>query len=80
MRAAIGSGPTAVQGRTERTQPLAPYVALLALLPLLLIVLRPLPRGLASALTLLGGELLTWVARVARYARARERGEVAPVT
>jgi hypothetical protein len=34
---ALGSGPTVVTGRTERTQTLAPYVALLALIPLLLL-------------------------------------------
>src|SRR6185437_9574094 len=37
VRAAIGHGPTVREGRTERTQTLAPYVALLALAPLVLL-------------------------------------------
>ena len=53
VRAAVGSGPTIVQGRTERTQTLAPYVALLALVPLLLVLPR-VGRGLGSALRELG--------------------------
>jgi len=36
LRSAVGSGPTERIGRTQRTQPLAPYVALLALIPLAL--------------------------------------------
>ena len=55
VRAAVGSGPTIVQGRTERTQTLAPYVALLALLPLLLVLPR-IGRGLGSALRRLAAE------------------------
>jgi hypothetical protein len=38
-RAALGSGPTVVSGRSERTRTLAPYVALLALVPLLALAL-----------------------------------------
>ena len=51
VREAAGSGPTRVQGRTERTRTLAPYVALLALLPLLLVLPR-VRSGLGSALRL----------------------------
>src|SRR5439155_627533 len=36
--AALGSGPTQVQGRTQKTTTLAPYVALLALLPLVVVL------------------------------------------
>jgi hypothetical protein len=42
-RAAVGSGPTVRVGRTERTQTLAPWLALCALLPLILVVRRPHP-------------------------------------
>lgn len=55
-QAALGSGPTKIQGRTERTQTLAPYVALLALLPLLLILRRSVRGGLGSALRRLAAE------------------------
>jgi hypothetical protein len=55
IQAAVGSGPTIVQGRTERTRTLAPYVALLALLPLLLVLPR-VSRGLVSALRRLAAE------------------------
>ena len=37
VRAALGNGPTTVAGRVERTRTLAPYVALLALVPLALL-------------------------------------------
>jgi hypothetical protein len=39
-QAAIGRGPTVVQGRSERTKTLAPYVALAALVPLALVLAR----------------------------------------
>lgn len=43
-RAALGSGPTVSAGKSERTRTLAPFVALAALLPLLLVVGRRPPR------------------------------------
>jgi hypothetical protein len=48
VRAALGSGPTVDVGSVERTVTLAPYVALLALVPLalLFIPLRRRPQGL----------------------------------
>jgi hypothetical protein len=48
VRAALGSGPTVAVGSVERTVTLAPYVALLALVPLafLFIPLRLRPQGL----------------------------------
>ena len=51
--AALGSGPTEVTGRTERTHTIAPYVALLALVPLLLLARRDFWRrsGLTVATT-----------------------------
>ncbi len=80
MKADLGtSGPTILQGRSEQTQTLAPYVALAALAPLLLIVLRPVPRGLFSALLLLGRELFGRGLRLVRQARSRARNEIAPV-
>lgn len=42
--AAVGSGRTVRVGETERTRTLAPYVALAALLPLLLVLVRRRPR------------------------------------
>ena len=46
MKADLGTtGPTILQGSAERTRTLAPYVALAALLPLLLIALRPFRAG-----------------------------------
>ena len=45
LRAALGTGPTRPVGRTQRTHPLAPYVALLALLPLLLVFRRKIRRA-----------------------------------
>jgi hypothetical protein len=81
MKADLGTtGPTVLEGNVERTQTLAPYFALAALLPLLLIVLRPVPRGLPSALVLFLRELLGQTVRLARVARSRVRGEIAPVT
>ena len=65
MKADIGTtGPTILQGRVERTRSLAPYVALAALLPLLLIILRPVPRGLATALLVFSRESLTQALRL----------------
>jgi hypothetical protein len=49
-QAALGNGPTRVLGRTERTRTLAPYVALLALLPLLYLLRGTVRRGLGSSL------------------------------
>jgi hypothetical protein len=43
----LGSGPTKTVGHTRTTHPLAPYLALLALVPLALIFLRNL--GIRSA-------------------------------
>jgi hypothetical protein len=81
MKADVGTtGPTILQGSVERTRTLAPYVALAALLPLLLIILRPVPRGLASALVLSARELLGHAIRLARLARSRARDEIAPAT
>ena len=42
LRASLGSGPTRAEGRTQATHSLAPYLALLALLPLALIFVRNL--------------------------------------
>jgi|SRR5579862_764517 len=59
---ALGRGPTQVLGRTERTRTLAPYVALLALLPLLFILRGTIRRGLTRALRDSAGERLrTWL-------------------
>jgi hypothetical protein len=85
MKADLGTtGPTILQGRVSRTQTLAPYVALAALLPLLLIILRPAPRGLASALLLFSRELLGHTLRLVRLAlnrvRGRARNDTVPVT
>jgi hypothetical protein len=69
-RADLGSGPTVVMGRSERTRALAPYVALIALVPLLL-VLPPLARrDLGSAMRLFGEEQLR---RARRWLRGRRR-------
>jgi hypothetical protein len=79
IKADLGAtGPTVLQGKVERTKTLAPYVALAALLPLLLIVLRPVPRGLASALLLFLRELAGHAIRLVRLARSRARNEIAP--
>ena len=51
VKEAAGSGPTRLEGRTERTRTLAPYVALLALLPLLLVLPR-IRGGLGAAVRL----------------------------
>jgi hypothetical protein len=40
LRSVLGSGPTRSVGRTQSRQPLAPYVALVALLPLGVIFAR----------------------------------------
>ena len=81
MKADLGSaGPTVLEGNVERTQTLAPYFALAALLPLLLIALRPVPRGLPSALVLFLREVLTRTVRLVRVARSRIRSEIAPMT
>jgi len=81
MKADLGtSGPTILQGSVERTRTLAPYVALAALLPLLLIALRPVPRGLASALLIFVQELFAQGLRLVRLTRSRVRNEIAPVT
>jgi hypothetical protein len=50
LRSLLGEGPTRSVGRTQRTNPLAPYVALAALLPLTLVfrrkaLLRPFRRA-----------------------------------
>lgn len=81
MKADLGTtGPTILQGSVERTRTLAPFVALAALLPLLLIALRPVPRGLAAALLLFVQELFGLGRRLVRLARSRVRNEIAPVT
>jgi len=46
LRSLAGSGPTTTTGRGETTTPLGPYVAVLALLPLALVLRR---RGLLLA-------------------------------
>jgi hypothetical protein len=72
LQADVGTGPTVVQGRTEKTRTLAPYVALLALLPLLLVLPR-VGRGLGSAIKVLGAEelraLLDWIRHRRDYSR-----------
>jgi hypothetical protein len=52
-QADLGTGPTIVTGRTERTRTLAPYVALLALLPLLLLARGDAWRRIGAAAGLL---------------------------
>jgi hypothetical protein len=42
LRSSLGSGPTRAEGRTQATHPLAPYLALLALVPLALIFVHNL--------------------------------------
>jgi len=49
-RAALGAGPTVLEGRTVRTRTLAPYVALASLLPLLFVLGRGRAGGLRRAL------------------------------
>ncbi len=71
VQAAVGNGPTIVQGRTERTRTLAPYVALLALLPLLLVLPR-VGRGLGSALRRLAAEQVS-KQHISVGSRARRR-------
>jgi hypothetical protein len=82
VQADAGSGPTIVQGRVTRTQTLAPYIALVALVPLLFVLPR-VGRGIVSALRLLGAEGLAkargWQRGRTRYAPpgtqpARESG------
>ncbi|HVW89917.1 MAG TPA: vWA domain-containing protein [Gaiellaceae bacterium] len=68
-RAALGSGPTVVSGRSERTRSLAPYAALLALLPLIGLA-RPRRPGRR-------GEVTGAPARAAEPAPAR-RGAARP--
>ena len=41
----LGSGPTETEGRTRTTHPLAPYLALLALVPLALVFRRKILRA-----------------------------------
>ena len=48
-QAAVGTGPTIVEGTTGRTRTLGPYVALAALVPLVLTVQRGIRRGLVFA-------------------------------
>ena len=45
LRSMLGTGPTRTVGRAQRTHPLAPYVAVLALLPLLLVFRRKILRA-----------------------------------
>jgi hypothetical protein len=70
VRGALGSGPTVVEGRTERTRTIAPYVALLALVPLALLFGRP-GSGLGFALRSFGGPQLERVVARARSLRGR---------
>ncbi|MBV8395846.1 MAG: VWA domain-containing protein [Actinobacteria bacterium] len=70
LRTDLGSGPTKVLGRTERTRTLAPYVALLALLPLAYLLRGSVTRGLAASLRELLEELLD-LSRVNAAVRAR---------
>jgi hypothetical protein len=72
-RAALGSGPTTVEGRTVRTRTLAPFVALLALVPLLLVLPRLSLRGLASAFRVFGAGQLH---RLGGWLRRRRRSPV----
>jgi hypothetical protein len=73
VRTAVGTGPTLVQGRAERTRTLAPYVALLALLPLLFVLPRIGRRGLLSALRLFGETQARTGARWVRDQQRRRR-------
>ena len=80
-RAALGNGPTRVLGRSERTQTLAPYVALAALLPLLLLLRGTVRRGLARELRDLVAERLWAPVTVTRWrlpVQAGARGTRAP--
>jgi hypothetical protein len=62
-RAALGAGPTMREGKTERTHTLAPWLALAALLPLVLVLRRPHPlrrrKGAAGREPEGGGQSLT---------------------
>ena len=77
---AVGSGPTIRQGRTEQTRALAPYIALLALLPLLFVLPRP-GRGLGSALRLFAADELRrardWKRHQSDYSPRRARARAA---
>jgi hypothetical protein len=68
VETAAGSGPTVVAGTEAKTRTLAPYLALLALVPLLLVLPRIRLRGLGAALRASG---LSAGARVRRPARRR---------
>ena len=70
VRGALGSGPTVVRGHTAKTRTLAPYVALLALLPLLLVLPRLRLRGLGAAFR------LSAVTQLGRARRPRRRPPV----
>jgi hypothetical protein len=76
VQAAASNGPTRVEGRTERTKTLAPYVALLALLPLLLVLPR-VGRGLGAALRELAAaglrQALEWKRHRSYYSPQRAR-------
>jgi hypothetical protein len=69
VEAAVGSGPTVVLGTEAKTRTLAPYLALLALVPLLLVLPRIRLRGLGAAFRLSAGTRLG--ARLRRPARRR---------
>jgi hypothetical protein len=78
IRAAAGNGPTVVQGRTERTRTLAPYIALLALVPLLFVLPR-VGRGLGTALRVFASgeteQALAWLRKRSKpRAQVPERG------
>jgi hypothetical protein len=68
IETAVGSGPTVVHGTEAKTRTLAPYVALLALLPLLLVLPRLRLRGLGAAFRLSAG---TQLGRARRPSRRR---------
>jgi len=55
--AALGSGPTVAVHRTQQTRTLAPFVALLALVPLLLLAREGSWRRLGEAVRVVGGSL-----------------------
>ena len=73
VQAAAGRGPTKVEGRTERTQTLASYIALLALLPLLLVLRHSVSHALGSALRLFLTEELRRAVASSQKVRERRR-------
>jgi hypothetical protein len=75
VQSAIGAGPVRVEGRTVRTRTLAPYVALLALVPLLLVLPRLSLRGLVTALRLVAA---SWLRRARDLVGRRRKPSPSP--